>query len=237
MNFLLLVQWTKKPNDISRLELGIAVHREPEEDMDSYENNGHVVGKHGKLDQAGPLLLSLEIQGSDSSTIVVTVPEIPLSSSPSRTYLIRLVIIHIIAPAALLIANIFGNAFGGIIEGSILVFVAIFLYGFLLFAIVFSLWRLVKGPSFEDTAEMIQGRLERLNEDERLRFLKIGRLREMLDSLFRNETFKTALDICRNGWHPERNRARTAETLAEDAERGLKSEEGPEKIEGFSSNK
>jgi hypothetical protein len=159
-------------------------------------------------------ILTLEMQGKDASTLIVKAPERPLSSSPSRTYSVRVAIIHIIAPTAVFVNGLLGNAFGGIIESmvtALFVVLVIGLYGFVILAVVFSIWRCVGGPSFEVTVERVQGRLERLSQNERLQFLRIDALQEKLDLLCQNERFKVAVDVCRNGWHPERNATRDAE--------------------------
>lgn len=208
---------------LARMEVHTAIPHEAGED-DDQEDDVNSADSDNADSKAGALLLAVQIQGKDRSTITVTVPETPLSSSPSKTYLIRLAIIHVIAPTVVFVNGLLGNAFGSIIEATItalfVVFV-VFVYGFMALAVVFSLWRCFGGPSFEDTVDEMQGRLERLSQNERLRFLKIDALRENLDLLCRNERFKAAINICRNGWHPERDRARAAEEEEADTEKGL----------------
>jgi hypothetical protein len=53
--------------------------------------------------------------------------------------------------------------------------------------------------------------LDKLRENERLRGLRIEALQERLERVCQNERFKRAVEICRNGWHPEREMARAAE--------------------------
>jgi len=160
------------------------------------------------------VLLTLEMQGSDTSSIVVGSPGRPYSFSPSKTYPIRVALIHVIAPTAVFVNDLLGNFVGQVIESvvtAIFVLFVIAVYGFFALAIVFSLWRCVGGPSFEVVVERTQARLAKLRENERLRGLRIEALQEGLERLCQNERFKKAVDICRNGWHPEREMARAAE--------------------------
>ena len=200
------LQWKAGPNDIRRLEIHPAA--KPWDDP----------------------LLSIEIVGANPGTIVVDVLKAPLSSSPSLTYPIRVAIIHVIAPTAVFVNDLLGNTVGVVIEYVLTTLELIILFGlypFLVLAVVFSFWRCLKGPSFEDTVERIQGRLERLSENERLRVLRIHVLGEKLGAICQNGRFMAVVDICRNGWHPERDRAVAAEVA--DVERGL---DGKEKGEG-----
>jgi hypothetical protein len=198
-NLPLLINWENKADGLHRMELLNAAHIYDEP------------------------LLAVEIRGEDTPTISVSVPKKPLSSSPSLTYPVRVAIIHVIAPTALFVSDLFGNAIGVIAE---LIFTllftvfVVFVYAFLGLAVVFSLWRCFSGPSFEDTVEGIKDRLQKLSENERLQFLKIDALRENLDFLIQNEKFKTVVYVCRNGWHPERDRERAAEE-GSDIEEGL----------------
>lgn len=159
-------------------------------------------------------LFTLEIRGKDKSTISVAVPERPISSSPSRTYPIRAAIIQILALTVAFVNDLFNNAFGSIIQvifTTVAVVFAVFLYGFLALAFIFSLWRCLGGPSFEASTQRLQNRLVILSQNKRLEFLKIGSLHDTLDSIYQSQRFKTALNICRHGWHPEVDRKRAAE--------------------------
>lgn len=181
----------------------------------------------------GDFLLAVEIRGTDASTIVVTVPEMPISSSPSMTYPVRVAIILVIAPTAVFVNDLLGNMFGGFIGLMVAVLFigfVIFVYGFMALAVVFSLWRCFRAPSFEDTVERIQGRLERLSRNEKLRRLKIDALRENLELLCQNERFMAFVYVCRNGWHPEKERAKAAEEAA-DIEKGSNNKEAAEGAE------
>lgn len=194
------VQWRREAGGLIKLEVHIAAH--PWDDP----------------------LLTVEVRGKDTSTITVAVPERPLSSSPSMTYPIRVAIIHVIAPTAVIVNELLGNVLGAVIElvaTALYIMLLLFMYGFMALAVVFSLWRCFRGPSFEDTVEGLQGRLGRLSQNERLRFLKIDALRENLDLLYQNKKFKAVINICRNGWHPERDRERVAEEEEADIEKGL----------------
>jgi hypothetical protein len=154
-------------------------------------------------------LLTLEMQGSDVSSLVLETPERPYSFSPSKTYPARVALILVIARTAL-----FVNFVGLVIESvatPLLVFSAVFTYGFVVMAIFFSVWGCVGGPSFEVTVERTQARLDRLRQHERLRFLRIQALQERLGRICDNQRFKSFIEICRNGWHPERDAARQVE--------------------------
>ena len=64
-------------------------------------------------------LLSIRVRGNDTSSFEVTVPARPLSSSPSRTYPIRIAIIHIIAPIAVFVNDYLGDAIGFLFQHDI----------------------------------------------------------------------------------------------------------------------
>lgn len=236
------VHWTSEQERLQRMEIYIARPQDDKNDDPSNPPNFVVPIRpdddvvHAKAD----LLLTVEILGEDRSTITITVPVMPLSSSPSSTYPIRVAIISIIAPTAVFVNDLLGNAFGGMIESMIdalAVVFAIVLYVFMALAVVFSIWRVLRGPSFEETVERMQARLETLSQNERLRLLRLDALRDNLELLYQNERFKAAVNICRNGWHPERDQARAAEEEAADTEKGLNIEagEGEEKAEDTSS--
>ena len=187
----------------------------------------HKMEIHAKTSPQNGLLLTVEIQGPNPSTISASAPELPLSSSPSLTYLVRVAIIHIIAPTAVFVNDLLGNAFGLIIETvvtALFMVLVISMYGFLILAVVFSLWSCFKGPSYEDTVKGIRSRLEKLSQNERLRYLKIDMLQENLELLHQNERFKRAVDICRKVWHPERDRAMAAKEQEADIEKSIKTQ-------------
>ena len=210
MNFQASVQWSVGKDDLTKMEVRIAVPHKIEEGGYQEDDASSAESENDDA-KSGALLLTVEIKGKDTSTLTVTVPKVPLSSSPSRTYLVRLVIIHVIATTAVFVNDLLGNAFGSIIEATVTALFVMFvvsIYGFLFLCVVFSLWRCFGGPSFEDTVSGVQCRLERLSQNERLHFLRIDALREKLDRLYQNEIFKATINICREGWHPERDRAR-----------------------------
>ena len=235
LNFPVSVQWSMGKDGLAKMEVHTAIPHGAGEDED-HENDANSADSDNADSKAGALLLAVQMRGKDKSTITVTVPETPLSSSPSKTYLIRLSIIHVIAPTAVFVNGLLGNSFGSIIEATVtalfVVFV-VFVYGFMALAVVFSLWRCFGGPSYEDTVDKMQGRLERLSQNERLYFLKIDDLRENVILLCQNERFKAAINICRNGWHPERDRARAAEEGEADTEKGLNIDDSGEVEKGI----
>lgn len=194
-----LHKWSEGGGDFRKLELYMSTYVNPKQDI---------------------TFLTLEIRDKDKSTIRVTVPERPISSSPSWTYPIRAAIIQILAPTAISINKLVNNTFGGIIQvifTTFVVLLCVFLYGFLALAVIFSLWRCVGGPSFESSTQQVQNRLVILGQNKRLKFLKLGSLHDSLDSIYQSRRFKVALDICRHGWHPEADRKKAAEE--EDADR------------------
>jgi hypothetical protein len=173
-------------------------------------------------------LLTLEMQGSDTSSITVEAPERPYSFSPSKTYPIRVALIQVIAPTAVFVNDLLGNFVGQVIESvvtTIFVLFVIAVYVFFALAVMLSLWRCVRGPSFEVVVERTQARLNKLRENERLRGLRIEALQERLERVCQNERFKRAVDICRNGWHPEREMAGAAEVEI-DVEKDASPKEG-----------
>jgi hypothetical protein len=162
----------------------------------------------------GKSLLTLEMQGSDTSRLVAKAPEQPLSSSPSMTYPIRVALIHVIAPTAVFVNDHLGSFLSEVTESVVTTLFILFvvsIYGFLALAFAFSLWRCMGGATLEVVVESAQARLERLRQNERLRFLPVEALQVKLDRLCQNERFKFAVEICRNGWHPEREALRCSE--------------------------
>ncbi|KAG0649764.1 hypothetical protein D0Z07_3880 [Hyphodiscus hymeniophilus] len=205
----LSLQWRAWPTGIRRLEIHTAA--QPWDDP----------------------LLAVEIWRGVPSTIKATVPEMPLSSSPTSTYPLRVAIIHVIAPTAIFVNYVLGTALGGVVESVVTALFVVFIagfYGIIALAVIFSFWRCLRGPSFEDTVERIQNRLETLGHNERLQLLKTDVLRENLEALCRNERFMTVVNVCRNGWHPERDRAIAAEEAA-DIERAVTVKEKGSKAE------
>lgn len=162
-------------------------------------------------------LLSIQVKRNDS-TIVATVPAKPVSSSPSRTYPIRVALLAVVAPVAVLLNEVvtaFLNVFGDVLVITFVVGV----YGFMILAMLVSLWRCVGGPTLATTVEGVQGRLEKWKEYERLRLLRLDAVQDRLDQLYHNERIKAFLHICANGWHPEREAEKAAEQQQLDIEK------------------
>jgi hypothetical protein len=196
LTFLVDVTWTMKEegkdegNNVQRMEVRLAgsSHRMP--------------------------LLTLEMQGSDASSIIVEAPGQPLSSSPSMTYPIRVAIIHVIAPTAVFVNDHLDSFVAQVFQSlltSLFVLFLIAAYGFLALAFACSCWSCMGGAPFEVVVERTQARLERLHQNERLRFLPIEALQERLDRLCHNERLKSMIAVCRDGWRPERETLRRAE--------------------------
>jgi hypothetical protein len=157
-------------------------------------------------------ILAIEVNGNGTS-ITASVPQSPLSASPSWTYPLRVGIIHVVAPTTILLiglASLF-SALG-------LVFLWVWC-GFVIMALVVSFWRLLGGPSIEDCIQTVQDRLERWNQDERLRVLRLGAVQEGVDRVYHNERVKTVIRVCRHGWHPEREGERERATEEADIEK------------------
>lgn len=161
----------------------------------------------------------------DMDTIHVEVPE--GSSSPSVTYPVRVAIITVLAPVTIFLNDGLGGVFGfmwsafGYTLGILLVVV---LYGFMVGAVVVSIVKTFGGPSYEDAVQGIQDRLERWNQIERLRFLRLGSVQEGVDRMYHNERMRVVVEVCRHGWHPEKNREMARQQTAEekdDVEKGL----------------
>lgn len=204
---VLLYWWIQKDDLQFLVDITWTVEEDGEDFLRRMEVR--VAGRPGRR-----ALLTLEMQGSDTSSIVVEAPERPYSFSPSETYPVRVALIHVIAPTAVFVNGLLGGFVGQAIESvvtTIFVLFVIAVYGFFALAIMFSIGRCVGGPSFEVVVERTQARLDNLRENERLRGLRIEALQERLERLCQNERFKRAVEICRNGWHPEREMARAAE--------------------------
>ncbi|CAG8957473.1 hypothetical protein HYFRA_00011454 [Hymenoscyphus fraxineus] len=157
------------------------------------------------------------------------------SSSPSWTYQFRVIIIRIIAPTAVLVNEISNKVLGVTIQAILTIATAVLRilpFVFLTLAFIFSLWGCLGGPSFEDITQRLQDRLATLDQNRRLKFLNFGWLHDCLDSIYRNERFRTALDICRHGWHPEIVKNRAAEDEEADIMEEAEHDE-PESIDTF----
>ncbi|KAE9372817.1 hypothetical protein N431DRAFT_505124 [Stipitochalara longipes BDJ] len=202
---VLLYWWIQKDN----LEFPVGITWSVEGEGDLRRMEVQVAGRPNSRQ-----LLTLEMHGFDASSIVVEAPERPYSFSPSKTYPFRVAIIRVIAPTSVFLYNLLGNAVGQAIQSIISTLFVLFIiavYVFIVLAIIFSIWSCVGGPSFEVVVERTQARLERLCQNERLRILRIAALQDGLEHLCQNERFQSAVEICRNGWHPERQASRSDE--------------------------
>lgn len=156
-------------------------------------------------------LLEISIENGDPKSIKVEVPQNVqeedlgiqqgLSSSPSMTYPVRVALISIIAPTPLFANEHFGPLISATFKPLFMVFAslgvlfAILLYGFIIGAVVVSICRCLKIRS-----KRVDVCLERIEEDSWTWWV---------------------LQVCREGWHPERIRARMEEGREEiDLERG-----------------
>jgi hypothetical protein len=216
---ILLFWWIHKEEISLPLSVSWSV-----EDENMYNMELKYVGRH----VIGYPLLSIQMRRNDTSSFIATVPARPLSSSPSWTYPIRIAIIHIIAPIAVFVNDHLGNAIGFLFSTIFIALKVLFIvsvYAFVILAIVVSFYRCVGGPSLEDMVQGAYGRLEVWKQNERLRFLHLETVQERLDRLYRNERIKVVIGICRNGWHPERERERAAQEEQADIEKASCSQE------------
>jgi hypothetical protein len=214
---ILLFWWIHKENADLPLSISWSVEEENMYSMDLKYAGRHVINDP---------LLSIRVRGNDTSSFEVTVPARPLSSSPSRTYPIRIAIIHIIGPIAVFVNDYLGDAIGFLfstIFTAVEVLFIVLVYVFIILAIVVSIYRCVGGPSLEATVQRVHEHLETLKQNERLRFLHIEAIQEGLDRLHHNERIRVVVDVCRNGWHPEREREREAHQEEADIESGSSS--------------
>jgi hypothetical protein len=228
---ILLFWWIDK--EIIDLPLSISWSVE-EENM--YSMDLKYAGRHVIDDP----LLSIRMRGNDTSSFEVTVPARPLSSSPSWTYPIRVVILNIIAPIAIFVNDYLGDSIGFLFSTTFTAVEVLFIvlvYVFVLLTIVVSIYRCLGGPSLEDNVQRAHDCLEALKRNERLHFLHIETLQESLDRLYHNKRMQVVIGVCRNGWHPERDRERAAQQEEADIERASSSQEERSDIEKRGSSK
>jgi len=216
---ILLFWWIHKENADLPLRVSWSVEEENMYHMDLKYAGRHVIDDP---------LLSIRMHRNGTSSFEVTVPARPLSSSPSWTYPIRIAIIHIIAPIAIFVNDYLGDPIGFLFSmtfTAVEVLFIVLVYVFVILTIVVSIYRCVGGPSLEDTVQRAHDGLEALKQNERLRFLHIETVQESLDRLYHNKRIQVVIDICRNGWHPERDRERAAQEEEADIERASSSRE------------
>lgn len=113
-------------------------------------------------------LLSFQMVGNDTSSIRLSVPSRPDSSSPSYTYPVRVRIIQVLAPFSLLIAAAFGfitELLGGL---------AIWIFAAICFGLVVSV--VVAGAGMycfrkrpDELADMVKDELQKLRDSEMMR--------------------------------------------------------------------
>jgi hypothetical protein len=216
---ILLFWWIDKEN----VDLPLSVSW-PMEEENTYIMELKYPGRHVIDDP----LLSIRMRGNDTSSFEVTVPARPLSSSPSGTYPIRVVILNIIAPIAIFVNDYLGDAIGFLFSTAftaVEVLLIVLVYLFVILTIVVSIYRCVGGPSLEDNIQRAHDWLEVLKQNERLRILHIETVQETLDRLYHNKGIQVVIGVCRNGWHPERDRERAAQEEEVDIEQASSSQE------------
>jgi hypothetical protein len=216
---ILLFWWIHKESVDLPLSVSWSVEEENMYSMDLKYAGRHVIDDP---------LLSIRMRGNDTPSFEVTVPARPLSSSPSWTYPVRIAIIHIIAPIAVFVNDYLGDAIGSLfstIFTAANVLFIVLVYVFVILAIVVSIYRCVGGPSLEVTVQRAHDCLETLKQNERLHFLHMEAVQERLDRLYHNKRIQLVIGVCRNGWHPERDRGMAAQEEEADIESGSSSQE------------
>lgn len=113
-------------------------------------------------------LLSLKMVGNDTSSIKVSVPLQPHSSSPSYTYPIRVRIIRVLAPFTLLTAAVFES--GGQIAGGLAIWVfAAICFGLVVSMVVAGVGMYYYGKRPDELADMAKNELQKLRDSEIMR--------------------------------------------------------------------
>lgn len=159
-------------------------------------------------------LLSIQVQqkGTIAELVEAVVPDIPISSSPTVTYPFRVAIVCLLTRPTLTIVVIMdflwevreklGSAYS--IPANL----------FLTIAGLCSLLRCLNGPSFELVMENAQDRLERYkrryegNRSPLSMYAAIGQLQKLIEAIAQSHAVMWMVGICREGWHPERDRER-----------------------------
>lgn len=143
------------------------------------------------------------------------------SDSPTWTYPLRVAIILVLAPTSIFVNDWFGPIISAGLAALGTVFIIAFgvlVYGFIILAVVVSLWRCFRGPSLENMVGRLQGRLDMWQESGRFSWVRIDILQDGLDRINDEARVQAVLRVCREGWHPERDREQEEE--AEDIEKG-----------------
>ena len=207
---ILLFWWIQKED----VDIPLVAHWNVELESGMNTLNLKIAGNYGEEN-----IISIQMHGTDSATLTTLLPAKPISSSPSLTYPIRATIIRFIAPTAVFANNYFGKAISFIFRALLnttWIILLVALNIFLVAGFVLSFWRCVGGPSFEDTVQGIQTRLDRWKQYEKLRILHLDAIQDRLDQLYHSERMKAFIFMCRYGWHPERDRER--ESVAQEEE-------------------
>lgn len=110
-------------------------------------------------------LLSLKMVGNDTSSIKVSVPLAPHSSSPSYTYPIRIKIIQVLAPFSLLIAAVFESV-GDIVGGLVTWIFAAICFGLVVSVVVAGAGTYCFGKRPDELADMVKDKLQKLRDSE-----------------------------------------------------------------------
>jgi len=155
-------------------------------------------------------VLEIRIQPNNPVTISAAVPKRPDSSSPSRTYPIRVLVICVLAPTSVFFNDYFTGFFSTIIFSVLFAF-TILIYPLVAVACVVSLWRCMGGVSLEALIGRTRLYLENLDRYETLLAPLMAALTKMQAALTNEGWVQWAFEICKDGWHPERTRARRME--------------------------
>ncbi|KAM0463826.1 hypothetical protein ACHAO4_000550 [Trichoderma viride] len=117
------------------------------------------------LGHSNDALLSLKMVGNDTSSIKVSVPLRPDSSSPSYTYPIRVKIIQVLAPFSLLIAAVFESA-AGIVGGLAIWIFAAICFGLVVSVVVAGAGMYCFGKRPDELADMVKEELQKLRDSD-----------------------------------------------------------------------
>jgi hypothetical protein len=126
--------------------------------------------------EAEPLL---SIQLHENHIISATVPRTPHSSSPSSTYPIRVLILHIIVPTALLFI-----ATSYLIVLALRNLLTVTFYGFFVFGVLVAFWKCIRGPRVMEKVEKAQERLEIWRGNRWLWWLPLESVRRRIDHFY-----------------------------------------------------
>ncbi|CZR68968.1 uncharacterized protein PAC_18869 [Phialocephala subalpina] len=165
---------------------------------------------------------SMVRHGKEGATVdVVSASLGEESDSPTWTYPLRVAIILVLAPTSIFVNDWFGpilSAGYSALGTALIIAIGVLIYGFIILAIVVSFWKCFRGPSLETMVGRVQGRLDMWRESGRFSWARIDIIQDGLDRIHEEARVQAVLRVCREGWHPERERERRAREQGEEAE-------------------